>query len=441
MVIARLIERKRDGGALAPEEWHALIHAFALGEVPDYQVAALAMAVVFRGLEPQELVALTDAMLDSGDRLRWDGFTQPRVDKHSTGGVGDNTSLLLVPMLAALGAAVPMMSGRALGHTGGTLDKLEAIAGFRTRLGLREAEAQVRRIGCAMLGQTHEIAPADGRLYALRDVTGTVESVPLIAASIMSKKLAEGLNALVLDVKRGSGAFLPRLESAIELAQTMIGLGGSHGCHTVALLTAMDRPLGHACGNALEVEEAIAGLRGEGPTDLMEVTYALGAEMLLASGLEADRSAARRRLEQVIGGGHALDKLQQMIEAQGGNPAVVDDPGALPQARHSEVWAAPQDGLVSEVEPREIGRAIIAMGGGRQRVSDHIDHSVGFHITVKPGHRVMRGQPLATIHAREEHGLEFGRRALASAVRFGEAAAPLPLVSHRVTPAGVEVLA
>jgi len=441
MVIAPLIERKRDGGALAPEEWRSLIQAFALGEVPDYQVSALAMAVMFRGLESSELSALTDAMIDSGDRLRWDGFPVPRIDKHSTGGVGDNTSLLLVPLLAAAGAAVPMISGRALGHTGGTLDKVEAIPGFRTRLSLREAEAQVRDIGCVMLGQTNEIAPADGRLYALRDVTGTVESVPLLAASIMSKKLAEGLTGLVLDVKRGSGAFLPQLESALELARTMIALGGSHGCHTVALLTAMDRPLGYACGNALEVEEAIAGLRGEGPADLMEVSFALGVEMLLAVGIETVRPAARFRLEQAISSGRALDKLRELIEAQGGNPAIVDDPGALPQATHSEVWVAPRDGLVNEVEPRDIGRAINVMGGGRQRVSDHIDHSVGFHITVKPGHVVRRGQPLATIHAREDHGLEVGRRALASAVRFGETASPLPLVSHRVTTAGVEDLA
>jgi len=441
MVIAPLIERKRDGLALAPDEWRAVIHAFALGELPDYQMAALAMAVVWRGLEPPELAALTDAMLDSGDRLRWDDYAVPRVDKHSTGGVGDNTSLLLVPMVAAAGVAVPMMSGRALGHTGGTLDKLEAIAGFRTRLTLREAEAQVRRIGCVMLGQTHEIAPADGRLYALRDVTGTVESIPLIAASIMSKKLAEGLTGLVLDVKRGSGAFMPRLESALELAQTMIGLGDSHGCHTVALLTAMDRPLGHACGNALEVEEAIAGLQGTGPADLMEVTYALGVEMLLAAGTEASRSSAKARLELTVSSGAALDKLRLMIEAQGGNPAVVDDPGALPQARHSEVWKSPQDGLVSEVAPRDIGRAINAMGGGRQRVTDHVDASVGFHITVKPGQRVQRGQPLATIHARDEHGLGVGRRALEGAIRFGVTADPLPLISHRVTSGGVETLA
>ena len=441
MVIATLIERKRDGDALTSDEWHALMHAFARGEVPDYQMSALAMAVVWRGLEPDELAALTTAMLDSGERLHWDVLAAPRVDKHSTGGVGDNTSLLLVPMVAAVGAVVPMMSGRALGHTGGTLDKLEAIAGFRTRLSLADAQAQARRIGCVMLGPTPEIAPADGRLYALRDVTGTVESVPLLAASIMSKKLAEGLTGLVLDVKRGSGAFIPTLEGALELARAMIGLGDSYECRTVALLTAMDRPLGYACGNALEVEEAIAGLRGEGPADLMDVTYALGVEMLLVAGLESDSSLARIRLEQVIASGAALDRLRSLVEAQGGNPAVVDDPGALPQARHSEVWESPQAGLVCEVVPRVIGRAIIAMGGGRLHVSDHVDPSVGFHITVKPGQVVQRGQPLATIHARDEHGLDVARRALGRAVKFGDRAEPLPLISHRVTLAGVEAVA
>jgi pyrimidine-nucleoside phosphorylase len=440
MVIAALIERKRDGGALSPAEWRDLIAAYARGEVPDYQMSALAMAIVWRGLEASELVALTEAMIHSGDQLRWEGYATPRVDKHSTGGVGDKTSLLLVPMLASLGVAVPMMSGRALGHTGGTLDKLESIAGFTTRLSLRDAEAQVRRLGCVMLGQTDEIAPADGRLYALRDVTGTVESVPLIAASIMSKKLAEGLTGLVLDVKRGSGAFLPGLDAALDLARTMIGLGEAHGCRTVALLTAMDRPLGYACGNALEVEEAITGLRGEGPPDLMEVTLALGAEMLLVSGMEVDRSEAWRRLQGVIMNGAALDRLRQLIEAQGGNPAIVDDPGALPQARCSEVWTSPQDGVITAVAPREIGRAIIAMGGGRQRVTDHVDPAVGFHLTAKPGQPVVRGQPLATIHAHHEHGLAIGREALRRAVGFGDAPPALPLVSHRVTTQGVEAL-
>src|SRR5215208_4153656 len=284
MVIQSLIQHKRDGNALEPEDWKRLIAEYTAGRVPDYQMSALLMAVLWRGLEPDELAALTDAMLKSGDRLRFDGLDRPVADKHSTGGVGDKVSLLLAPMVAACGVAVPMMSGRGLGHTGGTLDKLEAIPGFRTNLTLAEARAQVERLGCAMLGQTPEIAPADKRLYALRDVTATVESIPLIAASIMSKKLAEGLTGLVLDVKTGSGAFLTDPARSMELARTMIGLGEARGCPTVALLTAMDRPLGRACGNALEIEESIAALRGEGPPDLMSVTYALGAEMLVLAG-------------------------------------------------------------------------------------------------------------------------------------------------------------
>ena len=332
MLAAPLIERKRDGGALTPEEWSALVAAYTAGRVPDYQMAALLMAVVFRGLERHELAALTDAMLASGSRLAFEGWATPRVDKHSTGGVGDKVSLVLAPLVAACGVAVPMMSGRGLGHTGGTLDKLEAIPGFRTGLSLVEAKAQTVKIGCVMIGQTAEIAPADRRLYALRDVTGTVEAIPLIAASIMSKKLAEGLNALVLDVKRGSGAFLPALEQALGLAQTMIALGEDRGCPTVALLTAMDRPLGRACGNALETEEAILGLRGEGPPDLMAVTYALGVEMLLAAGIDQTSTKARQRLENALASGIAAEKFEQVIEAQGGNPHVVEDPSLLPQA-------------------------------------------------------------------------------------------------------------
>src|SRR5215218_803389 len=324
MVIPSLIQHKRDGNALEPEDWKRLIREYAAGRVPDYQMSALLMAVFFRGLEPAELTALTDAMIDSGDRLRFEGHPVPVADKHSTGGVGDKVSLLLAPMVASCGVAVPMMSGRGLGHTGGTLDKLESIPGFRTNLSLREAEAQVQRIGCAMLGQTPEIAPADKRLYALRDVTGTVESIPLISASIMSKKLAEGLNGLVLDVKIGSGAFMPETAQALELARTMIGLGQDRGCPTVALLTAMDRPLGRSCGNALEVEEAIQGLRGEGPEDLMEVTYALGVEMLLLVGAAASPAEARRKLEGSVTSGGALETLARIIEAQGGDPRVLE---------------------------------------------------------------------------------------------------------------------
>jgi pyrimidine-nucleoside phosphorylase len=332
MLIPSLIQHKRDGNVIAPEDWTRLIADYTAGKVPDYQMSALLMAVVFRGLTPGELAALTDAMLASGDRLRFDGFPVPRVDKHSTGGVGDKVSLLLAPMVASCGVAVPMMSGRGLGHTGGTLDKLESIPGMRTGLSLADARAQIERIGCAMLGQTPEIAPADRRLYALRDVTGTVESIPLIAASIMSKKLAEGLNGLVLDVKTGSGAFIPDPVRALELATTMIGLGEARGCPTVALLTAMDRPLGRACGHSLEVEEALEGLQGAGPEDLMEVTYALGVEMLLLVGAAKDQADARRRLNESVSSGRALETFGRIVEAQGGNHAVVDDPAILPQA-------------------------------------------------------------------------------------------------------------
>ena len=438
MVVPALIERKRDGGALTAGEWRELIFAYSRDDVPDYQMSALLMAVLWRGLTPEELSALAEAMLDSGERLHWDGIDRPLVDKHSTGGVGDKTSLLLAPMLAACGVAVPMMSGRGLGHTGGTLDKLEAIPGFRTGLSLRETEAQVRRIGCAMIGQTPEIAPADKRLYALRDVTATVESIPLISASIMSKKLAEGLNGLVLDVKTGSGAFLPGEAQALELARTMIGLGEAHGCRTVALLTAMDRPLGRAAGNALEVEESIAGLSGEGPADLMEVTYALGAEMLLTAGLARDAADARRQLEQSIASGRAREKFGQLIEAQGGNPAILDDPAALPQADVIEIFAAPRDGIVARVEPRRIGRAIIELGGGRQKVDDVVDPAVGFVITARPGDTVRAGEPIASIHARTDDAAARATAALTLAIEIGDAGTPLPLVSHRVTASGVE---
>ncbi|HEU4829327.1 MAG TPA: thymidine phosphorylase [Gemmatimonadales bacterium] len=440
LVVATLIERKRNGKTLEPAEWRELIGAYAADQVPDYQMSALLMAIFFRGLAPGELSALTDAMLASGDRLDLGPRTVPAVDKHSTGGVGDKTSLLLAPMLAACGLMVPMMSGRGLGHTGGTLDKLESIPGFRTDLSLREAEDQVRRLGCALIGQTPEIAPADKRLYALRDVTATVESIPLIAASIMSKKLAEGIDGLVLDVKTGSGAFLPDPAMARTLAETMIGLGEARGCRTVALLTAMDRPLGRAAGNALEVEEAIEGLRGRGPEDLMQLTHALGAEMLLVAGAAEDGRDARRKLEHVIKTGAALDRFRAIIEAQGGNPAVVDDPAALPQAPVERVWEAPAAGIVSRVEPRRIGRAITALGGGRMKVDDEVDPAVGFVITARPGDMVTRGQPLATIHARSDAGADEAARALAEAIVIGEPAAPMALISHRITKNGVEAL-
>jgi pyrimidine-nucleoside phosphorylase len=442
MLAQRLIERKRDGGRIESGEWRALVLAYASGHVPDYQMAALLMAAFIRGLDRAETSALTDAMLATGARLDLSHLAAPRIDKHSTGGVGDKVSLVLAPLVASLGVAVPMMSGRALGHTGGTLDKLESIPGFRTDLTLDQARAQVERVGCALIGQTAEIAPADRKMYALRDATATVESIPLIAASIMSKKLAEGLTGLVLDVKRGSGAFLPELERDLELARTMIRLGADRGCPVVALVTAMDRPLGRACGNALEVEEAIAALKGEGPPDLMNVTYALGAEMLVLGGVAATRDQARRAMEVAVSSGRAAEKFQQIIEAQGGNPGVVDDPAVLPQALACELFAAPRAGLVARVEPRAVGRGIIALGGGRTRIEDEVDPTVGFVITARPGDWVDAGEPLATVFAGDRAGVEQGMTALRQAVVIAdEADPPLPLVSHRVTEAGVELYA
>ncbi len=441
MVVPSLIRHKREGRPLQPDEWSRLIAEYAAGRVPDYQMSALLMAVVWRGMTPEELAALTDAMLASGDRLDFGGFPLPRVDKHSTGGVGDKVSLVLAPLVASCGVAVPMMSGRGLGHTGGTLDKLEAIPGFRTSLSLAEARAQVERIGCAMLGQTPEIAPADRRLYALRDVTGTVESIPLIAASIMSKKLAEGLTGLVLDVKTGSGAFVPEPERALELARTMIGLGEARGCPSVALLTAMDRPLGRACGHALEVEEAIEGLQGRGPADLMEVTYALGVEMLLIGRAAREAGEARARLEEAVSSGRALETFGRVIEAQGGSRAVLDDPSALPQAGAVEVFRASRAGVVARVEPRRIGLGILELGGGRRTIEDTVDHAVGFVLTVKPGDRVRAGEPIASIFARDPAGIALGAQALREAIEIGESGRLTPLITHRVTSGGVEPLA
>jgi pyrimidine-nucleoside phosphorylase len=404
-------------------------------------MSALLMAVVWRGLAPEELAALTDAMLASGDRLRFDGWDTPRVDKHSTGGVGDKVSLILAPLVAACGVAVPMMSGRGLGHTGGTIDKLEAIPGFRTALSLREVEALVRKNGLAMLSPSPEVTPADRKLYALRDVSGTVPAIPLITASILSKKLAEGLTGLVLDVKTGSGAFIPELARSLELAKTMIETADRHGVRSVALVTAMDRPLGRACGNALEVEECINAFQGHGPADLMEVTYALGVEMLLVAGVEKDPAKARQRLEKAMADGSAAKKFTRMVEAQGGDPRIMEDPGLLPQAAMVEVWRAPKKGTVLQVEPKRIGYGVIELGGGRSKVEDLVDPGVGFVVSARPGDKVEAGEPLASIFAKDKAGIEIGMRCLAEAITIG-AGKPtlLPLVSHRVTIKGVEEL-
>jgi pyrimidine-nucleoside phosphorylase len=441
MLAHRLIERKRDGGRLDNGEWRALIMAYAAGHVPDYQMSAFLMACFLKGLDRAETAALTDAMLNSGVWFELGSLGKPRVDKHSIGGVGDKVSLILAPLVSVFDVAVPMVSGRGLGHTGGTLDKLESIPGFRTDLTLEDARLQLEGIGCVMMGQTAEIAPADRKLYALRDATATVESVPLIAASIMSKKLAEDLTGLVIDIKRGSGAFLTTFEQEVQLATEMINLGEAHGCPVVALFTAMDRPLGRACGNALEVEEAIATLKGEGPDDLIEVTVALAAEMLVLAKLYDDYGAARAELNAALKSGKAADQFRKIIERQGGDPNVLDDLALLPQAKECELFTAQRAGFVQRIEPRAVGQGIIALGGGRTKMEDVVDPAVGFVITVKPGDRVEPGEPLASIYARDRTGVERGRNTLRQAITIAdEADPPLPLVSHRVTKGGIETL-
>ena len=428
-----VIRRKRDGGTLGAAELRAFLDGYARGTVEEHQMAALLMAVFFVGLDDDELTVLVDVMLHSGAVADLSSVPGIKVDKHSTGGVGDKVSIVLAPLVAALGVPVPMMSGRGLGHTGGTVDKLETIPGFRVELTLPEYTAQMKRLGCALIAASPEIAPLDRRLYALRDVTGTVESVPLIASSIMSKKLAEGIDALVLDVKVGNGAFLPELDRARRLARTMIAIGRAHGRRVVALLTAMDRPLGHAVGNALELEECIAALHGAGPPDLREVTIALAAEMLVLGGAATDGHGGAALAAAALDDGRALAKMRVVVDAQGGNVAVLDDPALLPQAPVQRVVEAARAGTVSHFDTRAIGAAAVALGAGRATLQARIDPAVGFHITAKPGMSVERGEPLATVHGRDDASADHGVRALRAAITIADEAAPaLPLVGERI---------
>jgi pyrimidine-nucleoside phosphorylase len=420
-----IIHAKRDGRALPAEAIASLVDGFTRGEVPDYQMAAFCMAVFFRGMDEAEVAALTGAMLRSGDVLDLSDVPGVKVDKHSTGGVGDKVSLALAPLAAACGVKVPMISGRGLGHTGGTLDKLEAIPGFRVDLPVERFRALVREVGACLIGQTERLAPADRRLYALRDVTATVESIPLIAASIMSKKLAEGIDGLVLDVKVGSGAFMKRREDARALARTLVGIGRGTGKRVRALLTGMDQPLGRAVGNALEVVETVELLRGGGPDDLREITVALTAEMLRLAGLAADPAAARARVEAAIADGSGLAKLEEIVRAQGGDPAAVRDPDRLPRAAGTYDVPAPGAGYVAAIDTEAIGLAAVALGAGRARVEDRVDPAVGLVIAKKLGDPVERGEPLCRVH----HGPRSEPRAAVVARITGAyrlAAAPPP---------------
>ena len=406
----KLIAAKRDGHELSPAEIAFFINGFTRGEIPDYQMAALAMAVCWRGMTPLETAALTDAMLRSGVTLAWPDDGRPRVDKHSTGGIGDKVSLVLAPLLACCDLVVPMISGRGLGATGGTLDKLESIPGFRTDLELDELQRIAGTVGCVICAATSELAPADRKLYALRDVTGTVPSLPLITSSIMSKKLAEGLEALVLDVKFSSGAFMKSHDRAMELARAMVDVGTSMGVKTSALLTDMSQPLGRAIGNALEVNEAVATLQGHGPDDLRELTLALGAELLVTVGRAASEADALRLQQAQIDSGRAYAKFREMASAQGGD---VDAPRTL-APRH--VLTAERAGYVEIVDAEQFGWAVIELGGGRRAQGDVVDHSVGLECLVKTGERVDAGQPLVHVFANAD-GVERVRPLIDRALR------------------------
>jgi len=427
------IKKKRDGVVLTADEIAAFIAAYTRGEIPDYQMAAMTMAVFFRGLTPPELAAWTGAMLRSGEVLDLSDIPGVKVDKHSTGGVGDKVSLSLAPMAAACGVRVPMISGRGLGHTGGTLDKLESIPGFRVDLGVERYRALVAEVGACLIGQTATLAPADKKLYALRDVTATVDCIPLIASSIMSKKLAEGIDALVLDVKVGSGAFMKTLEDARTLARTMVGNGKEMGKKVVALLTDMEQPLGRAVGNSLEVMEAVDVLKGRGPADMTECTLALTAEMLVLAKVAPDVAQARARLQACIADGSALKKFAQIAQAQGGDPRFVDDYAVLPRAKNVRAIESPANGYVTAIETEAVGLAGVALGAGREKVDSVIDPGVGFMLEKKVGDKVEKGEPLAQMHLNGQTcGDEVVRR-IQSAYRIGPVApVARPLVIERI---------
>ncbi len=431
-----LIRRKRDSEALSPDEIRFLIDGYTRGSIPDYQMAAWLMAAWIRGLNPGELAALTESMLHSGEVLDLSDLPGRKVDKHSTGGVGDKTSLILAPIVAAGGLLVPMISGRGLGHTGGTLDKLESIAGFNVNLSTAQFRDALRACGCALIGQTAEIAPADKKIYALRDVTGTVDSPFLICASIMSKKLAEGIDALVLDVKTGSGAFMKKIEDAEYLAGLMVETGRRMGKKMVALITDMEQPLGRTAGNSMEVAECIEVLGGGGPADLRELSLELAAWMFVLGGKTADLSAGKRLAEEMIVSGRARDRFREIIRQQGGDARVVDEPARLPRAKARRDVTAANGGYLASVDCERLGIACVVLGGGREKKEDSIDPAVGIEFHRRLGDRIERDEPLATLHYNSDVRLEEASGLVSRSYGIGEQApAPRPLV-HKVIGAG-----
>jgi pyrimidine-nucleoside phosphorylase len=427
MNVVHLISKKRDGGELTADEIGSLINGYVHGEVADYQMSSWAMAVFIRGMTVAETAALTEHMLHSGVTFEWPEGESPKVDKHSTGGIGDKVSLPLAPLLACCDLQVPMISGRGLGATGGTLDKLEAIPGFRTNLSTDEFQKVCRQVGCVISGATADLVPADRRLYALRDVTGTVPSIPLITASIMSKKLAEGLDALVLDVKWGSGAFMKTLDQARALAKSMVDTGKRMGVPTAALVTDMNQPLGRMAGNAVEVNESVDALKGIGPFDLMEVTLELGAELLVLAKREATTAAARHRLERAISSGAGLEKFREMVAAQGGD---LDAPRPVAPAHN---LFSPLDGYVTAIDTERLGYVIIHLGGGRKQLDDKLDLSVGLELLVRIGDTVEKGQPIARVYAGVDAVAEVKRDLIAAITIADNSIGPPRLVVERIT--------
>jgi pyrimidine-nucleoside phosphorylase len=419
-----IIVKKRDNRTHTREELDFMVAGATSGSVPDYQVSAWLMAVLLRGMSADETAMLTDAMVRSGERVDLSAIPGVKVDKHSTGGVGDKTSLILAPLCAACGLAVPMMSGRALGHTGGTLDKLESIPGFRTGLSLDEYTRELAEVGCSLIGQTGQIAPADKKLYALRDVTGTVESIPLISASIMSKKIAEGIDALVLDVKAGRGAFMKSVADARRLAESLVSIGTKAGLKTEAAITAMDVPLGRNVGNALEVIESIETLKGRGPQDLEWLSVRLAARMLVLGGIVSTTDQGERRVREAIASGAGVETFRKVVEWQGGDPRVVDDYTVLGAAPRHHVVLAKRNGFLDTLDAEMVGRATMVLGAGRETVADAIDPTVGAVLQAAPGDQLRAGDPILTLHYRDETKLPRALTILDTAITLSDQPPP-----------------
>ncbi len=420
MIPQWIIEKKRDGHALSDEEIKFWIKGYTDGSIPDYQMAALAMAIYFKGMELPEISALTDAMMNSGSIVDTSSIGRYKADKHSTGGIGDKVSLILAPLVACCGIAIPMISGRGLGITGGTLDKMESISGYRTDLSIPEFLKVVDKCGCSIIGQTLDLAPADKKLYALRDVTGTVPSIPLISASIMSKKLAEGMNGLVLDIKHGNGAFMQTQEDAEALAKTMVGIGKNMGKGMTAVLTDMNQPLGRTAGNALEVVETIEALQGNGAPDLIEVTLTLSAQMLLLAEKADNLNEAITILQDHLDSGRAFEKFLQMIEMHGGDTKVINNPQLLPKANITHKYLATQTGYISQISAEKVGRACLELDAGRRAVTDKIDYAVGISDIHKIGDTVTHGDTIMTIHANNQQKLEMAIKELDTGIIISE---------------------